>query len=530
MQEYLAVAEERLRSVKLEAALAEHQAEVEAVVSQMREGGASEHAIAVYEAEQAVEEAKMGAAEVTSVGLPAAQTMGVSDLFLRKDLGTHVGHYTGRVDIDGGLMLRLSGPKQTASASPLAITEGVHESTRQARQARFPSPRRQLFRRGSPQTSQPEPEPETARQPTKAKRKSSPKARFAREQRSGMVQRGEGRKAGRARLVFKLPPTATETPADIGKKLFVVDRSSSMRDSYGQVKSAVRYILDQSKEEPGFVLYDSRATFATAEEVLNSSVKGQTSFEAAFGKIQEYVETQSAAGSTVRVVFMTDGEDTASHNLTAAKRSFRDYLQSCGREVSVNTLGFSQGHKQAFLEELRKMGTSEGIYRYVESAEQSALEKAFGEMEDLVGTQHTVRVEGMEGSIQAIPTPLDDGWLSFDEIATGLPDSVLQKGGGITVVANNERVVLEDAPVDALFTIRTTGEEEIESPSDLETLQEELSEAGPQIARLPAAQRQAAEAAQELVQAKLDTAKQLFDDRSRGTLTGQAFTARLKSL
>ena len=64
MQEYLAVAEERLRSVKLEAALAEHVAEGEAVVAEMREGGASEHAIAVYEAEQAVEEAKMGAAEV----------------------------------------------------------------------------------------------------------------------------------------------------------------------------------------------------------------------------------------------------------------------------------------------------------------------------------------------------------------------------------------------------------------------------------------------------------------------------------
>ena len=176
------------------------------------------------------------------------------------------------------------------------------------------------------------------------------------------------------------------------------------------------------------------------------------------------------------------------------------------------------------------MGTSEGIYRYVESAEQSALEKAFGEMEDLVGTQHTVRVEGMEGSIQAIPTPLDDGGLSFDEIATGLPQSALQKGGGITVEANNERVVLEDAPADALFTIRTTEEEEIESPSDLERLQEELSEAGPQIAQLPAAQRQMAEEARELVEAKLERAKQLFDDQSRGALTGQAFSAKLKSL
>ena len=141
-----------------------------------------------------------------------------------------------------------------------------------------------------------------------------------------------------------------------------------------------------------------------------------------------------------------------------------------------------------------------------------------------------VRIEGAERSIQAIPTPLDDGGLSFDEIATGLPDSVLQKGGVMTVVANNERVVLEEAPVDALFTIRTTEEEEIESPSDLETLQEELSEAGPQIAQLPAAQRQLAEAARELVRAKLDTAKQLFDDQSRGALTGQAFTAKLKSL
>ena len=176
------------------------------------------------------------------------------------------------------------------------------------------------------------------------------------------------------------------------------------------------------------------------------------------------------------------------------------------------------------------MGTSEGIYHYVESAEQSALEKAFGEMKDLVDAQQTVTIEGAEGSLQAIPTPLDDGGLSFDEIATGLPDSVLQKGGVMTVVVNNERVVLEEAPVDALFTIRTAEEEEIESPSDLERLQEELSEAGPQIAQLPAAQRQMAEEARELVQAKLHTAKQLFDDQSRGALTGQAFTAKLKSL
>ena len=50
----LAAAEKRLRSAKVAAAVAE-----------MRVGGASEHAIAVYEAEKAVEEAKLETAEVT---------------------------------------------------------------------------------------------------------------------------------------------------------------------------------------------------------------------------------------------------------------------------------------------------------------------------------------------------------------------------------------------------------------------------------------------------------------------------------
>ena len=57
VQEKLAAAEEHLWNTRLEAALDEHRAKVAAGVSQMREGGASDHEIAVYEAEQAVEEA-----------------------------------------------------------------------------------------------------------------------------------------------------------------------------------------------------------------------------------------------------------------------------------------------------------------------------------------------------------------------------------------------------------------------------------------------------------------------------------------
>ena len=77
VQEYLAAAEERLRSARLKAVLAKHQAEVEAVVSQMREGGASEHDITMYEAEQAVEEAKIeGSAEVLVASLHPGNSTG----------------------------------------------------------------------------------------------------------------------------------------------------------------------------------------------------------------------------------------------------------------------------------------------------------------------------------------------------------------------------------------------------------------------------------------------------------------------
>ena len=57
----LAAAEEHLRNARLEVALEKHRTKVAARVSQMRDGGASDLEIAVYEAEQAVEEAKIEA-------------------------------------------------------------------------------------------------------------------------------------------------------------------------------------------------------------------------------------------------------------------------------------------------------------------------------------------------------------------------------------------------------------------------------------------------------------------------------------
>ena len=78
VQENLATTEERLCSAKMAAELAKHVAKVEAVVAEMREDGESEHDIAVYEAEQAVDEAKIEGVEAAEVR--SALCLGASSL------------------------------------------------------------------------------------------------------------------------------------------------------------------------------------------------------------------------------------------------------------------------------------------------------------------------------------------------------------------------------------------------------------------------------------------------------------------
>lgn len=56
----------------------------------------------------------------TDIGLPATQPMAVRDLFLKQDLGTFAGNFTGFVNPDGVLMLRLSKAKVGISSRRLS--------------------------------------------------------------------------------------------------------------------------------------------------------------------------------------------------------------------------------------------------------------------------------------------------------------------------------------------------------------------------------------------------------------------------
>ncbi len=355
-------------------------------------------------------------------------------------------------------------------------------------------------------------------------------ASLALEPATPQYQRG---KDGAVRLSFQLASQPTKaTAASSGKMLFVIDQSYSMLDVYMQVKYAVRHMLEHaSAAQPDFVLYSTTAKFATAEDVLNSKVTCATSFEAAFGRIKAYIG-QQAVGSTVRVVFMTDGADTASNNLSMAKRLFHAYLQSCKRQVVVHTLGFSRGHNRKFLEEVRTMGSSEGVYRYVDTAEGAELASGFADIFDFLDNTslRSFTIEGCDGQFQANPTRTVDGGLRFDIMVFGAEAAAAQElhGSIIVVMETGERITLAEAEVDAMFQIRTIEEAQITTIEQLNDLQKELT--AMQIQKLPKPQRRKVSEARLVAQEKLDAFHKLFAEVGRGLVAGEGLTARLQSL
>eukprot|EP01048_Picozoa_sp_COSAG05_P004760 COSAG05_NODE_268_length_12518_cov_6.452774_5_plen_965_part_00 len=335
---------------------------------------------------------------------------------------------------------------------------------------------------------------------------------------------------GMVRLSFELPsgPSSTKMTSQ-DKMLFVVDHSYSMIDAYDQVKKAVTHMLDSATgdSEPDFILYSTEAKFATAREVLQSKVTCATSFENAFKKIQEYVQRQPIE-ATVRVVFMTDGADTASKNLRLAIQLFQAFLNSCKRHVILHTLGFTTQHNRCFLEELRTMGATEGVYRY---AEADGLDSSFTELFDFFETTAVRAFTAGGVSFSSNPTRLSNSALLFDEMVPVDAAGTAFDGMSdvLVTMASGEAIVLHSQPPDILFSIKCIEEAEIRSMMDLNRLQSDLS-AVMDGTRVPKAQRIAIHEARMVVQEKLDQFHELFADVARGVATGDGITARLNSL
>ncbi|KAK7093751.1 uncharacterized protein [Littorina saxatilis] len=162
--------------------------------------------------------------------------------------------------------------------------------------------------------------------------------------------------------------------------ILVADRSGSMAGNpWNQVKQALLDIVSRSLCDNeivvDIVVYAAQAvvvkfTAQDYETKINQLREGGvTSFVAAFKKVNEVIEQRrhDKVDSTV-VMFMTDGADTVSNKDTVKTElgRWKTKLTAACKDVSVHTIGFTQGHDFRFLQELSGVGTKEGIFRYCE--------------------------------------------------------------------------------------------------------------------------------------------------------------------
>jgi len=336
------------------------------------------------------------------------------------------------------------------------------------------------------------------------------------------------------RLVFQVEAdTMGECSGCQGPKhtLFVVDQSASMQKSYSKVKQAVRYMVDQTGSgghELSFVLYNTAAHHATAQDVLRSEAGGMTSFQSAFEKIVEHVKGQPR-GTNLSIVFMTDGQDNKSTNLGRAKADFHQFLQGCDLQTVVHTIGFTESHEHNFLKEICTMGTSEGMYRYAD--EDNSLETRFAEMFDFATVNTKVSLQLGDTDLRVDAVDAGDGTLRFDlllrkEQLVGSPCGTHPW----RVLVGGQEVVLAAERPDPAFAIRKVDVMEVNTQDDLNAAQEMLHSIA--VHKAPKQQRQEIADAKRDAQARLDRYHQLFAQGARQGVAAAAgnLAAELSSL
>jgi Mg-chelatase subunit ChlD/2'-5' RNA ligase len=306
--------------------------------------------------------------------------------------------------------------------------------------------------------------------------------------------------------------------------LFVVDQSSSMRSAYDQVKTAVRYMVEESNgksHDLSFVLYNHEARRATSEVVLDSRAEGRTSFQAAFFSIIRYID-EKPSDASISIIFMTDGQDTASASLPQSKREFAQYLKTCGKKsVVIHAIGFTRSHERSFLQEMCLMGSSEGMYRYAD--ESGGLESKFTEMFDFadINVKTSLRVGNFEKLCDA--QDAGEGRLRVD-VMVHMQDLGADFPAGkepLHVVVNERsKVVLAPVACDPMFVIRKVDDMDITTQAALDKAQQLLS--GVQVHKASKALRQDVGDARQDSQARLDKYHQLFAQKAR---SGVAMTA-----
>ena len=311
-----------------------------------------------------------------------------------------------------------------------------------------------------------------------------------------------------------------------GKVLFVIDKSGSMHSDWHQVQSAVRYMQECGDLNPDFMVYDDVARFCSMADIFSMNAGSCTNFSAAFNLIREYINKEPA-NSHINIVFMTDGHNNGP-NLPNAISMLKVFLKSCRRTSCIHTIGFSRGHDRKTLDDIRVLGTSEGVYRFADS---EGLEDKFSELFDFISFSQKVSLSFGKDFNQTFDScKTEDGQIVdvMLKLSTVDPSSSLFNGDTCTIKLNDEIIELNQTETDVFFELRKVEEFEIITAEDLQKADKLLAAINP--GKASKDQRRKVLELKMVVQEKLDKFHQLFAEIARGLISGDSISAQLNSL
>ena len=308
-----------------------------------------------------------------------------------------------------------------------------------------------------------------------------------------------------------------DKPMKITQSLFVVDISGSMASDLDQVKMAIKYMCENGLSEPKFIIYNSIASIVSAEQVLQLNANGMTSFEAAFNKIAEVLQK---GADDLTIVFMTDGEDTVSKDLSSAERKPKQLISTLKKKIVFNSIGFGKNSHRQFLENITKYGKEAGVYRYAEGKD---LNTKFEEMFDFLEMTSKVSLTINDQSYTVDAEYSSDGYL-VDTIIRNIKNSE----SSLKIIINDEVKELKQCPADSFFNLKLLEDQEIRTQEDLTKIQIALNEINP--LKTTKENRTKLFELKRFIQNKLDQYHQLFSQNARNSLDSNSLASQLNSL
>lgn len=161
----------------------------------------------------------------------------------------------------------------------------------------------------------------------------------------------------------------------------VIDESGSMggnpfKQAAKSLKSILKYVYNKKFLESIIIKYESYAKsipinklnpIQTYDSEIDNFASGGTSFKAAFDEIiKNYnIHKTDPSISSFAVIFLTDGDDSrAMHELECFKQKLDK-----SKPIIFHSIGFGSSHNYELLNNISKLGTQDGAYRYADQNE-----------------------------------------------------------------------------------------------------------------------------------------------------------------